>query len=112
VFGLTRPKLPSTEEKQRWIDGSFLRLASLVGAQRLLEATVALPKPKPDADGFIWHPRPGYPDQEISEPDAQGRVAYKIHMTTTASQLPSRETDAQRAAKLIYGSVIKKHGNP
>ena len=23
------------------------------------------PKPKPDADGFIGHPRPGYPDQEI-----------------------------------------------
>ena len=44
----------------------------------------APPKPKPDADGFIWHPRPGYPDQEISEPDAQGRVAYKIHMTTAA----------------------------
>ncbi len=72
----------------------------------------ATPKPKPDADGRIWHPRPGYPDQEISEPDAQGRVAYKIHMTTTASQLPSRETDAQRAAELIYRSVIKKYGNP
>ncbi len=69
-------------------------------------------KPKPDADGRIWHPRPGYPDQEISEPDAQGRVQYKIHMTTPAAQLPSRETDAQRAAKLIYGSVIKKYGNP
>ena len=72
----------------------------------------APPKPKPDADGFIWHPRPGYPDQEISEPDAQGRVAYKIHMTTAASQLPSRQTDAQRAAELIYRSVIKKYGNP
>jgi hypothetical protein len=47
-----------------------------------------------------------------TEPDAEGRVAYKIHMTTAASQLPSRKTDAQRAAKLIYGSVIKKHGNP
>ena len=73
---------------------------------------LALQKPKPDADGFIWHKRPGYPDQEISEPDAQGRVAYKIHMTTASSQLPSRETDAQRAAKLIYHSVIKKYGNP
>jgi hypothetical protein len=69
-------------------------------------------KPKPDADGFIWHPRPGYPDQEISEPDAQGRVAYKIHMTTAATQLPSRETDARRGAELIYRSVIKKYGNP
>ncbi len=72
----------------------------------------APPKPKPDADGLIWHPHPGYPNQEMSEPDAQGRVRYKIHMTTAASQLPSRETDAQRAAKLIYGSVIKKYGNP
>ena len=70
------------------------------------------PKPKPDADGLIWHPHPGYPNQEMSEPDAQGRVRYKIHMTTAASQLPSRETDAQRAAKLIYRSVIKKYGNP
>jgi len=70
------------------------------------------PKPKPDADGLIWHPHPGYPNQEMSEPDAQGRVRYKIHMTTAASQLPSRQTDAQRAAELIYRSVIKKYGNP
>ena len=69
-------------------------------------------KPKPDADGLIWHPHPGYPNQEMSEPDAQGRVRYKIHMTTAASQLPSRQTDAQRAADLIYRSVIKKYGNP
>ncbi len=69
-------------------------------------------KPKPDADGLIWHPHPGYPNQERSEPDAQGRVFYKIHMTTAAAQLPPRETDAQRAAKLIYRSVIKNHGNP
>jgi hypothetical protein len=46
-------------------------------------------KPTPDADGLIWHPHPGYPNQEMSEPDAQGRVRYKIHMTTAASQLPS-----------------------
>src|SRR5580704_16561227 len=78
-----------------------------------LPAQPAAPqKPKPDADGLIWHPHPGYPNQERSEPDAQGRVFYKIHMTTTAAQLPPRETDAQRAAKLIYGSVIKKYGNP
>ncbi len=79
----------------------------------VLPAQPAAPqKPKPDADGLIWHPHPGYPNQERSEPDAQGRVRYKIHMTTAASQLPSRETDAQRAAELIYRSVIKKYGNP
>jgi hypothetical protein len=59
-------------------------------------------RPKPDADGLVWHPHPGYPNQEMSEPDAQGRVRYKIHMTTAAAQLPSRDTDAQRAAELIY----------
>ena len=69
-------------------------------------------KPKPDSEGRIWHPRPGYPDQEMSEPDDEGRVMYKIHMTTAASQLPSRQTDAQRSAELIYRSVIKKYGNP
>jgi len=54
-----------------------------------LPAQPAAPqKPKPDADGLIWHPHPGYPNQEMSEPDAQGRVRYKIHMTTAASQLP------------------------
>jgi hypothetical protein len=76
-------------------------------------AQPAIPqKPKPDADGIIWHPRPGYPNQEISEPNAEGLVAYKIHITPPASQLPSRETDARRAADLIYRSVIKKYGNP
>jgi hypothetical protein len=48
----------------------------------------------------------------MSEPDAQGRVMYKIHITPAAPQLPSRETDARRAAELIYRSVIKKYGNP
>ena len=72
----------------------------------------APPRPKPDADGLIWHPHPGYPNQEMSEPDSQGRVRYKIHMTTAAPQPPSRETDARRAAELIYRSVIKKYGNP
>jgi hypothetical protein len=57
-------------------------------------------------------PHPGYPNQEMSEPDAQGRVMYKIHITPPASQLPSRETDARRAAELIYRSVIKKYGTP
>jgi hypothetical protein len=48
----------------------------------------------------------------MSEPDAEGRVRYKIHITPVASQLPSRETDARRAAELNYRSVIKEYGNP
>ena len=69
-------------------------------------------KPKPDADGLIWHKRPGYPNQEVSEPDAQGRICYKSIMTPVASQLPPPEADARRAAELIYRSAIKKYGNP
>ena len=88
------------------------RLTAPIARSAVPAQPAAPPKPKPDADGRIWHPRPGYPDQEISEPDAQGRVQYKIYMTTPASQLPPRKTDAQRAADLIYRSVIKKYGNP
>jgi len=69
-------------------------------------------KPKPDADGLIWHKRLGYPNQEVSEPDAQGLVLHKIIMTPVASQLPPPETDARRAAELIYRSAIKKYGKP
>lgn len=52
MFGLTKPKLPVTEEKRLWIDRSFLRLAALVGAQRLLEATVVLPTPEHFPDRY------------------------------------------------------------
>jgi hypothetical protein len=52
-------------------------------------------------------PQPAAP----SKP-APDRVMYKIHITPGASPLPPSETDAQRAADLIYRSVIKKYGNP
>jgi hypothetical protein len=46
VFGLSKPNLPITSEQQRWVDQSFVRLAGLVGAHRLLHATVVLPTPQ------------------------------------------------------------------
>lgn len=52
MFRLTRPKLPISEEKQHWIDDAFVRLASLVGVQRLLEATVVLPTPEHFPDRY------------------------------------------------------------
>jgi len=52
MFGLSKPKLPLTPEQQRWIDSSFLRLASLVGANRLLQATVILPTPEHFPDPY------------------------------------------------------------
>jgi len=43
MFGLFKPTLPITEEQRQRMDRSFLLLASLIGAKRLLEATVVLP---------------------------------------------------------------------
>jgi len=52
VFGLIKPKLPITQDQKRWVDSSFLRLASLVGAHRLLQATVVLPTPEHFPDPY------------------------------------------------------------
>jgi hypothetical protein len=46
VFHLTKPKLPVTEEQQRWTDRGFVRLASLLGEKRLFESTVVTPTPE------------------------------------------------------------------
>lgn len=43
MFGLGAPKLPISSEDQGWVDKSFRRLANLLGAGRLLDATVVLP---------------------------------------------------------------------
>jgi hypothetical protein len=52
VFGLTKPKLPVTQEQRKWVDDSFIRLASILGVQRLLQATVVLPTPEHFPDVF------------------------------------------------------------
>ena len=46
MFGITNAKLPVTSEQQLWVDRSFIRLAALVGSNRLLQATVVLPTPE------------------------------------------------------------------
>ena len=52
VFGLTKPKLPITEDQRDWIDRSFVRLGGLVGAHRLFEAEVILPTPEHFPDHY------------------------------------------------------------
>ena len=52
VFGLAKPKLPITEEQRDWIDRSFVRLGSLVGAHRLFEAELMLPTPEHFPDRY------------------------------------------------------------
>lgn len=43
MFGLPKPKLRISQDEKRFIDDSFRRLAALLGAHRLLKATVVLP---------------------------------------------------------------------
>src|ERR1700756_3004304 len=43
MFGLSKPKLPITDEQRLWVDSSFLRLSNLLGARRMLDARVMLP---------------------------------------------------------------------
>lgn len=52
MFGLAKPRLPITPEQQRWVDSNFLRLAGLLGARRLLQATVVLPTPEHFPDPY------------------------------------------------------------
>ena len=52
VFHLTKPKLPVTEEQQRWTDAGFLRLAKLLGRRRLFESTVVTPTPQHFPDRY------------------------------------------------------------
>jgi hypothetical protein len=43
VFGLLKPKVPLDDDQLDWADRSFRRLGTLLGARRLLDATVILP---------------------------------------------------------------------
>jgi hypothetical protein len=76
VFGLTKPKLPIGPEQQQRIDDSFLRLAGLLGADRLFRATVVLPTPK----HFPDH----YDRTEVSLQRMFDRVANQMQVNPTA----------------------------
>jgi hypothetical protein len=75
VFGLTKPKLPITAEQQSRIDDSFLRLAALLSAHRLLQATVVLPTPE-------YFPDP-YDRSEVSLQRMFHRVATLMQVDPT-----------------------------
>jgi hypothetical protein len=72
MFGISKPRLPISPEKQQWVDGSFLRLAALLGPERLLQATVVLPTP----DHF---PDP-YDHSEVALQRIFARVATRMQV--------------------------------
>jgi hypothetical protein len=75
MFGLTQPKLPIAPEQRQWVDDSFRRLAAVLGAGRLLNATVILPTP----DHF---PDP-YDRSEVALQKIFGRVASAMRVDPT-----------------------------
>ena len=86
MFGLTRPKLPITLEQNKWVDDSFVRLATLLGAGRLLQATVILPAPEHFPDLY-----------DGSE------VALQVMFQRIATRNPTRELDRNPARPSAEG---------
>jgi hypothetical protein len=52
MFGLSKPKLPITDEQRLWVDGCFLRLSNLLGPRRMLYASVMLPTSEHFPDSY------------------------------------------------------------
>ena len=52
MLGFLKPKLPITQDRQEWVDSSFVRLGGILGAHRLLEAKVARPTPEHFLDTY------------------------------------------------------------
>jgi hypothetical protein len=75
MFGLTKPKLPIDPGQQKWVDDAFLRLAAILGAGRLLNATVVLPTPE-------HFPDP-YDRSELALQQIFGRVASAMQVDPT-----------------------------
>src|ERR1700722_16268255 len=66
MFGLFKPALPISNEDKDWVDGSFLRLARILGAERMLEAHVYLPTPE------------DFPDRYDGSEDAMGAMFNRV----------------------------------
>lgn len=77
MFGLTKPKLPITADEQKSVDNCFSRLATLLGAHRLLDATVMLPTPDHFPDPY-----------DGSEPALQ-RIFHRVatHMNVSPAEI-------------------------
>src|SRR4051794_31019146 len=90
MFGLLKPKLPLVQEQQDWADNSFRRLGSLLGASRLLDATVMLPTQE------------CFPDPYSESEDALRRmvdrvaIAMKVDPTEIDVELFHSEFDVSR----------------
>lgn len=105
VFGLIKPKLPLSEEQQQWVDNSFLRLGSLLGADRILQATLVLPT----AEHF---PDP-YDCSEISLKSMFGLIAAQMQLNPDDIDLTLYESEYEMTRSLVpfhYGAASEAAG--
>ncbi len=79
MFGFSSPNLPISIEQKQWADESFLRLASLLGAERMLSAIVILPNEQHFPDR--------YDQSEASLFALFGRVASAMQVDPTEVDL-------------------------
>jgi len=84
MFGFSRTRLPVTAEQQQWVDGSFVRLASIIGADRLFAPTVL-----PTAEFF---PDPYNPNSPESLSLMASRVARSMEIDPTQIELTLFQT--------------------
>jgi hypothetical protein len=96
MFGLLKPKLPLDQDQQDWADRSFRRLDSLLGARRLLDATVMLPTQE-------YFPDP-YDKSEESLRRMVDRVAVAMMVNPTQIdvELFSSEYDVSRTLVPLF----------
>lgn len=96
MFGRFKPRLPITEEQRLWVDQSFLRLAAMLGKDRMMDAPVFLPIPQHFPDPW-----------ERSEAGLRRmfeRVAYllEVDITEVDLELFDNEHDITRSLVPFY----------
>jgi hypothetical protein len=92
MFGLSKAKLPVSDEERQWIDGGIRRLERLLGRRRMLECKVALPTPEYFPDR--------YDGTEASLQAMFCRVAERMQVDLTRVELEVF-TDSGRAPSLV-----------
>ena len=93
MFGFSRPRLPVSEEQRRWVDQSLIRLASLVGANRIHEPIVL-----PTAEFF---PDPYNSDSPESLKLIGGRVARLIGLDANEIDVTLFQTEYDATRSLV-----------
>ena len=102
MFGLSKPRLPITEEQRLWVDKSFLRLAAMLGKDRMMEAPVFLPIPEHFPDP--WE------ESEVGLGRMFERVAYLMEVDITGVDIELFDNEHEVTQNLVPFSSGKGSG--